>query len=358
MPGVARFAANLLRRGALACARDAVEIQRRDAPAMFERGVPDTFADPVEDTRVRVLTLAEAIDVDRAALFAHQIEWYRVALAHRAVDDGYLLANLRALREALGAALPAECGPLVRRHLAVAEATACAAPRELPSWLAGTGPLRAEARQFVLALLENRRQDAIDLVLRLQADGAAVADVHDHVLALALREIGRMWLMAEIPIADEHFASRTVETCVDRLAERAPRAQPTGRKVLVFAVGGDQHGLAVRFVADRFALRGHEVWNLGADMPASDLEWTLQDRSVDLVACGASLVLHLGSARATVERLRAALGDRCPPILVGGGPFAVAPDLHHVLGADAGAGDAATAVARGDELLARRRSNQ
>jgi methanogenic corrinoid protein MtbC1 len=110
----------------------------------------------------------------------------------------------------------------------------------------------------------------------------------------------------------------------------------------------------VRFVAERFALRGHEVWNLGADMPAADLEWTLQDRAVDLVACGASLVLHLGSARATIERLRAATGDRCPPLLLGGAPFAVVPDLHRVLGADAGGADAASALARGEELLARR----
>lgn len=242
---------------------------------------------------------------------------------------------------------------MVQRHLAVAEAAARAAPRELPSWLAGTGPLLDAARRFLLAALENRRDDAIGAVLRLRADGVAVADLHDHVLALVLREVGRMWLMAEIPIADEHFVSRVVEACVERLAERAESVKPTGRKVLLFGVGGDQHGLAVRFVADRLAMRGHEVWFLGPDQPASDLEWTLQDRAVDLIACGASLVLHLGSARATIEQLRASLRDRCPPILVGGAPFAVAPDLYRVLGADAGAADAATAVARADELLAR-----
>ncbi|MBZ0154463.1 MAG: hypothetical protein K8J09_23290, partial [Planctomycetes bacterium] len=101
MTSSARFAANLLRHGALACAREAVTIMQREAPALLADGLPETFADPVEDTRVRALVLAEALDVDRAPLFAHQIEWYRVALAHRGVDDDYLPANLRALRTAL-----------------------------------------------------------------------------------------------------------------------------------------------------------------------------------------------------------------------------------------------------------------
>ncbi len=353
MPAVDRFAASLMRQGALACARDTVEVMRRDAAELLARGVPETFADPVEDTRVRILTLAEAIDVDRTALFTHQVAWYRTALAYRGVDDGYLPANLRALGAALAMALPPECVPLVQRHLAAAEATLRAAPGELPSWLAGVGTLRGEARRFVLALLENRGADAIALVLRLHADGVPAVDLHEHVLMLAMREIGRMWLMAEIPIADEHFASRVVEACIERLAADSKPVPPTGRKVLSFAVGGDQHGLPIRFVAERFVMRGHEVWHLGADMPASDLEWMLQDRQVDLVACGASMVLHLGSARATIERFRASSGDRCPPILIGGAPFAVVPDLHQVLGADAGAGDAATALARGEALMRR-----
>lgn len=355
MTSSARFAANLLRHGALACAREAVAIMQREAPALLANGLPETFADPVEDTRVRALVLAEALDVDRAALFAHQIEWYRVALWHRGVDDDYLPANLRALRTALAQALPAACGPDVDRHLRLAEATARAAPREQPSWLAGAAPLRDEARRFLLAVLENRRQHAIELVLRAHAAGASIVDLHEHVLMLAMREIGRMWLMAEIPIADEHFASRVVETCLERLAELQPTVAPSGHKVLLFAVGGNQHGLAVRFAAERLAGRGHEVLDLGADLPAADLEWSLQDRPVDLIVCGAALVLQLGSLRATLESLRRGLGAACPPLLAGGAPFAVVPDLHTVLGADAGAGDVASAVCRADELLARRR---
>jgi methanogenic corrinoid protein MtbC1 len=104
-------------------------------------------------------------------------------------------------------------------------------------------------------------------------------------------------------------------------------------------------------VAERFEMNGFDVWDLGADMPSSDFAWLLQDRQVDLIALGATLVLHIGSARQTIASLRVELGSACPPILVGGMPFTVVADLHEVIGADAVATDPAMAVARGEALL-------
>ena len=349
-----RLAAELLRQGSRACAIAAMAELAQRSPAVAARGLPSTFADPVEDTRVRLLTLAEALDVDRPALLASQLAWYKVALAHRGVAPEYLPANLAAMRVALHANLPAPCRPAIDRHLDAAAARLAVAPAELPSWLEAESPHRDLARRFLLAALENRRDDAIGLVLGAHRGGASVAELHDHVLALAQREVGRMWLMAEIPIADEHYTSRLVETCMDRLAAVAPRAPSRGQRVLTAAVGGDLHAIGVRMVAERFALAGFEVIDLGADLPADDLPWLLQDRRVDVVALGATLVLHLGSLRAAIAGLRA-LGPACPPILVGGGPFAEVPDLHTVLGADAAAVDPAAAVRAAEALLRTRR---
>lgn len=346
-----RFAAGLLRQGARAHALATVETLARTRPDLLAHGLPSTFADPLDDTRCRLLTLAESLDVDRPELLAHQVAWYRVALAHRGVADDYLPANLQAMRTSLQAELPAACHAVVDRHLAHALQRAREAPTDVPSWLEGDGPLRDEARRFLLAVLENRRRDAIELVTNLQAAGVGIDRLHDDLLTPVQREIGRMWLMAEIPIADEHYASRVVESCLDRLAALATPVPRRGHVVLTCAVGGDLHGLGVRLVAERFERNGFDVLDLGADMPSSDFAWLLQDRHVDLVALGATLVLHVGSARETIANLRAELGPACPPILVGGMPFSVVPDLHEVIGADAAATDPATAVARGEALL-------
>ena len=72
-------------------------------PELVAVGLPSTFADPVEDTRMRILALAESLDVDRPQLLAHQSAWYKVALAHRNVPAAYLPENLQAIRAALRA---------------------------------------------------------------------------------------------------------------------------------------------------------------------------------------------------------------------------------------------------------------
>jgi methanogenic corrinoid protein MtbC1 len=350
----ARFAASLLRPAARTCAIAALERIAARTPRLLRHGVPATFADPVDDTTARVRALAESLDVDRPELFADHVAWYKVALAYRGVDADYLPASVLAIGEAVAASLPAGVHAVVERHCAAARDAAERAPAVLPSLLDGDGPLRDEARRFVLALLENRRDDAIALVLAAHRSGATIAALHDHVLALAQREIGRMWLMAEVPIADEHFASRVVEACLDRLEALRPPTPPEAPTVVTCAVGGDQHAIALRLVAERFALAGFRAWHLGADMPASDLEWMLQDRRADVLALGVTMLLHVGAARAAIERLRAALGPACPVLLVGGRPFEVAPDLHVVIGADGTAAHADGAVARARELLAAR----
>ncbi len=353
MSAEGRFAAGLLQRSTWGFAAAVLDRLRADAADVLAR-MPATFADPAEDSAARLLVLAAAMAVDRPELFGHEVGWYRIAFAHREVPAAYLPAWLRAAEAALTAELPQRCHDVVGRHLRAARQQLDGAVTELPSLLAGDAPLLTEARQFLLAVLENRPADALALVEAAAARGVPIADLHDHVLAKVQAEMGRMWLMGEVPVADEHHGSRIVERAIARLLPvRAPA--PGARRVLAFAVGGNLHDIGLRLVADRFTLAGWDVMLLGADTPASDLDWLLQDRTFDLIALSASLLLHLGNAEATIARLRHRLGQDCPPILVGGTPFRIVPDLARQIGADDWAADAATAVATAERLVPARR---
>jgi len=205
-------------------------------------------------------------------------------------------------------------------------------------------------------VLEGRGDDALDLLLKEIARGTPVADLHDHVLTRTQAEIGRMWVMGEIPIADEHYGSVVMSRALYMLSQATPPAPKEAPRLLALSVGGNLHEFGIRMVGDRFALAGWNVMNLGANMPAEDLEWTLADRSFDLVALSATMAIHVGAAARTIAQLRAILGTRCPPVLVGGEPFRVVPDLHTCIGADASAADAVSAVAAGQRLLNARRA--
>jgi methanogenic corrinoid protein MtbC1 len=357
-PGAAATAAVLVRTSARALARAVVDhLEQSEHDCL--RALPPTFADARADTEVRLLQLAEAMQVDSPELFGDAVAWYHVALFHRGVARGFLDANLRSIGATLTAELPADCAPAVDRFLDAGRAAAATAADDLPSALPDGAPMVVAARRFLLAILEGRGDDAIDIARsefeQPGADPAAAAiRVHEHLLVPVQREVGRMWLMAEIPIADEHHASQVVRRVLEVMQERLPRPAANAASVLALSVGGDLHEIGIRIVAQRLQLAGMRVLNLGANLPASDLEWVFADRDFDVVALSANTLLNLGTAAETIATLRRTRGATCPPILVGGHPFRVLPDLGARIGADATAEDATAAVARARELLARR----
>lgn len=353
MPVTSIAAASLLRSSARAYASAALHLLEQQHPDLLADGLPTTFAAPIDDLEVRVLHLAESVGVDRPVLLEHSVGWYKVAFHHRGVAAEYLPASLQAIDRALAAELPPDAAARCRRHLAQALAHCQRAPAELPSELSRALPLGEQAMRFLLAILERRAEDAVQLVRTLLAQGTTVEAIHDHVLTPVQREVGRMWLMGEIPIADEHYGSNVVDRVLWLLHERVPQPPADAPVVLALGVGGNLHSIGLRLVAQRLQLGGFHVQQLGANMPADDLAWALADRRVDLVALSATLVLHVHAAASTVAHLRLAQQQvaRPTPILVGGEPFRIVPDLHSLIGADAAAHDAASAVAAARRLV-------
>ncbi len=323
---------------------------RLDQPDLAMVVLPEMFARPIDDAEVRLLQLAAAVEFDRPALLEHTVRWYKVAFHHRGVPAEYLAQSLAAMAAVLAEELPPAAAAVVRRHLAHASAALASAPAELPSLLDLAAPHGRLAAHFLMAILEARGDSAIDLLRTALVDGLTIGELHDHVLGPVQSEAGRMWLMGEIPIADEHYGSTIVDRALWLLHERLPRPAAEAPMVTTMSVSGNLHDLGLRIVAQRLQAAGFAVNNLGANMPASDLEWAFTDRRIDLVAISATLNLHLHALRGTIETVRRITGGRVP-VLVGGEPFRVVADLGALVGADAVAVDAAAAVDAARALL-------
>ncbi|MGE3354893.1 MAG: B12-binding domain-containing protein [Planctomycetota bacterium] len=343
--------AELLRHSARAHARAAVAELHERRPDLGD-ALPATFAAPRGDLEVRVLQLAEAVAVAAPELFVDAVGWYRLAFAGRGVPDDYLAESLASLQVVLHRELPGGAPALVEQALAGGLAVARRAPVVPPSPIERPGPLAAVAQRFLLAALEGRSDRALDQIEAALADGVGIAELQDEVLLPAQHEVGRMWLLGEAPIADEHLASQTVGEALVLLQRRVPRPPAGAPRVLAFGVSGNLHDLGIRMIAQRLQVAGFDVTSLGANLPASDLPFAFVDRHYDLMAVSATMLLHLGAARAVVAMRDRELGG-APPILLGGAPFAAVPDLHVRLGADASAATAAEAVRQAQRLVPR-----
>lgn len=332
-------------------ARWIVERQVELAPSLAARydGARDGRwqIDWVNDTRGRLSALAEALAFDAPALFVREILWARSAFAARGVPLEDLSGNLTAMSDVLAERLPpgerTRAADMVRHGLEAAASSA--EPSRclfaLGEMYAAT-PLSAAAKQYLLDLLEARSEHAWSGVSALVRAGTPARDVYRWVLEPVMVEIGRMWMVGEIGIADEHYASATTEMVMSRLRDAAPvvgRAA-NGKCVLAAAVGGDLHSIGVRMVSDVLEMEGWECQYLGASMPGFAMHEAVERVRPRLVALSAQLVHHVRAVAAVVADIRAGMHGAAVPILVGGMPFALDPSLAAKVGADGTAASA------------------
>ncbi|MCR9244580.1 MAG: cobalamin-dependent protein [bacterium] len=345
----AEFAAGLIRSSVRPLA-SAIAVRLEDEVPEILRALPESFADARDDVLVRLQHLAAALEFDRPELIEHAVRWYAIALHHRGVPSDYLAATLGVTRGVIQDELPADAVPFVLRHLDAAERPLASGDFEVASHLDLEQPHGRTAANFLLATLEGRGDDAAALVRQELDAGLSVADLHDHVLVPVQRETGRMWLMGEIHVADEHFSSQVVDRVLWVAQDRIPPVPVDAPAVLAMGVAGDTHGFGLRMIAQRLQADGLRVHNLGPDMPASDLSYSLHER-FDLVAISATMALHLNAMRRAVAQVRRLLGG--VPILLGGRPFEIAPGLHEAFGAEAAATDGTSASAAAKRLIRR-----
>jgi MerR family transcriptional regulator, light-induced transcriptional regulator len=307
----------------------------------------------------RLQHLAEAMAADRPQLFVISVEWAKAAFAARGMDEADLVISLEVLEETLREELPTQIAARASRFMR--EAIENIRRRE-SNWDEGVlaSPMEAEgadterARAYLRHLLERHQSRAVDVLLDAVHSGRSVAEVYEAVIKPALGEIGRMWHLGEATVADEHYVTVATQNALSVIRAKLPQAPRNGKRALAASVGGDLHDIGIRMVADLLESDGWQVDCLGANMPTSDLvEHTVDEvgrQQFDLIALSASTGLAVRGIASAIEALRAACPETRVPVMVGGGAFAMVPDLWKVVGADGCATSASDAVRVAREL--------
>ena len=289
--------------------------------------------------------LSVALQFEAPELFLDHVGWMATAFRTRGVATETLVECLEALERELESRLPVHAFRPVAVVLARAREVAAEPAREEPSTLQGDGAALELARAYLLAALEGRRREALQLVLDAARGGMELGTLQHEVIGRVQAELGRLWHEGELSVVEEHLVSRTSEQVLAALALQMPRTPRLGRRVLVTGANGDLHDLGLRVLVDRFDLAGFDPVFLGASTPADEAARAAADFEIDLVLLGAKLAIHLRGAAAMIERLRAQPTTATLPVIVGGRPFELVPGLAQRIGASGYARDAGEALA-------------
>lgn len=350
MPLNRSSAGKILRELAAQLAAAATDRYWRTHPESASRWGPAGRHLTEQDFRNHCCLLAEALDVNQPVLFADYMKWVKALLERRRVPWEVLAEGLECIRAELATRVTSDVRERVDRFLRGGQAAIAAAVEELPSYLE-TGPCSRLVAGYMEALLSGDRHRAMRMVLDAVERGTSIRDVYLHVFQPSQREIGRLWLINRVSVAQEHFCTASTQLIMSQLYPRLSDSPRNGMRLVAACAGGDLHEMGVRMISDFFEMAGWDTFYLGANTPAAQIVRAVRDRNAHLLAVSVTLTQHLSAAAGIVRELRADERTCAVRLLVGGGPFNTVPDLWKAFGADAYAGDAASAVETADRLF-------
>jgi len=203
----------------------------------------------------------------------------------------------------------------------------------LPSW----------TKQLLEHMIEADRDGAGLLVRSALAEGIPPESVISYILDPALVQLGRMWGMETVSLAQTFVAAKIAEeVLVLCLPEETPSAVKTPCGIAVMGnIEDDFHSLGRRIVASFLRANGWVIHDLGNDVTAEQfVEKALETQSCVI---GVSAMMH--TTALNIRKLREMIDKRGLQkklkIAVGGAVFNWRPELVTEVGGDGTAQNAA-----------------
>ncbi|MEE4194548.1 MAG: cobalamin-dependent protein [Anaerolineae bacterium] len=298
----------------------------------------------IRDILFHLQFLEQAIAAESTALFGDYFGWVNVILQQRGMTDNGLDQFLNVLRDTFKEMLIEPAYLEILPYLQAGwDSLADLATVSDQSAIQPENPFYAEAKEYFDILLQKDRQAGLQKVQSFVARGLDVKDIYLHIFQPVQYELGRLWQMNRISIAQEHFGTALTQMAMSQLYPNVFNGEVSGFRMIAACVGSEFHEVGIRMVTDFFAMAGWETYYLGANMPSEAIILAINEYQADLLALSITLSTQITKLRDLIGEIRGGL-DHEIKILVGGHPFNVDPKAWQFVGADGYAADAETAV--------------
>lgn len=306
----------------------------------------------VQDSVGHLQYLAASMATRCQELFDDYLRWAAVLQQAHQSPMRDVTVHCRCMQSVLSERLPHEAASVANQHIDSAlEGLLPEASTEASYIERCNRPQLAGA--YFDALVSTQRGRAKRLVLDALATGVGVQDLYLDVFLPCQFELGRLWQLRRLTVAQEHFCTAATQSIMSHLYQTFFDTPRNGLTAVIGCVGDELHELGARMVADFLELGGWNTLYLGANTPAHDLAAMVSERKADIVCLSTTLAIHIRSMAETIEALRVSAGDGRVPILVGGYPFQIDEQLWQKVGADGFAHDARAAIEVAESLVKR-----
>jgi MerR family transcriptional regulator, light-induced transcriptional regulator len=295
-----------------------------------------------EDIAYHYSTLTEAVFAADSNIFLKYVGWGKSVLVNRKVSADHLIDCLLMMQDVIERQIGGAASEAANEQVGLALETFDSFADMPPSCIDPSSSLANLTNSYLEALLSSDREQARKVLQSAERMGLGLGEIYQHVFQPAQREIGRLWQVNHISVAQEHYCTATTEMLMSEVhAQRRPQAQD-GRLFVGACVAGEQHSIGVRMVSEVMEAKGWRAYCTGANTPTASLLDMVRRMHVHVLGISCATALHLTAVR----QLLAAVRDLGRPtrLMVGGRMFCEFPGLWKKVGADGFAEDAESAV--------------
>lgn len=330
---------------------EVMALQFQKQPHLEEKYSQQDKDNCLQDIHFHLSYLAEALSVEEPLLFKNYLEWVKGLFQGLDIPEEAMLVNLKCLREVMNQHLPDDAGNVVLKYIKEAETVYQEESPSHDTFIKKDRPLSSQASDYLKALLTGNRNKASDIVLALADNGESAKSIYLNIFQPVQREVGRLWQMNEINVAQEHFCTAVTQMVMSKLYPKVFDVPKKGKTFVGTSINDELHEIGIRMVTDLLELEGWDTYYLGANTPPQSLVQMVIETDADLVGLSATMTFHLDKAKKLIQMIRDSEGGSQRKIIVGGYVFNSIPALHKKIGADGWAHDAEKAVQLANSLV-------
>lgn len=305
----------------------------------------------LEDINYHLDYLAASLQASSPALFAEYLAWAKVLLVSLGLPEECLIKNIECIRDILSEQLPEDAAGPAAEYAEQGLREVRQMPTALPSFIREDNPQADLARSYLNLLLQGDRQLASRLILNAVDEGVEVRDIYLNVFETSQQEVGRLWQINRLSVAQEHYCTAATQLIMSQLYPHIFATEKKGRTLVATCVNGELHEVGVRMVADLFEMDGWDTFYLGSNTPADSIIQMVLERKADALGISATITSHVPAVATLIEMVRSSEVGHRVKILVGGYPFNIAPETWQMIGADGYAHSADQAVIVAERLV-------
>jgi len=301
------------------------------------------------NTRVPLQVLSAAILAGCPEIFYHHVEWSVYVLEARGIDARLLYEMLDHLSQQAATSLRGAGSDLTAEILAGGRTRIGNVLGTVPA--SDTIHFLPRQSQFLEALLAGTRPEAIRMIDQAFLDGLGWVAICKDFFQACLTEVGRLWALHQISVAQEHMATAVAQLAFSQLSFRIGATggfRSRGRAV-VTGIEREMHQFGSLILADSLESLGWEIRFLGTALPVADIIELLKQQKPKLLCVSITLTSSLPPLYNMIRLIRENPLFEKMTILVGGQAFQNCPELGEAIGANG----SATSLQQGLDILER-----